>query len=149
MKKCYGFLRIAICSFFATMLFSCTGIDLGNLDDPSIYIDQSLVTPIGYAKQDAKKDDVFKEKLGRISIKELARTAKDRRSGSLGFAEAILIYYNKKSRNPLTWDKLYTHKLPHKKDMEEEPSDIPEPVDADGESSQMELFGLHDSGVSG
>ena len=63
--------------------------------------------------------------------------------------EAILIYYNKKSRNPLTWDKLYTHKLPHKKDMEEEPSDIPEPGDADGESSQMELFGLHDSGVSG
>ena len=55
MKKCYGFLRIAICSFFATMLFSCTGIDLGNLDDPSIYIDQSLVTPIGYAKQDAKQ----------------------------------------------------------------------------------------------
>lgn len=98
---------------------------------------------------DAIKDDVFKEKLGWISIKELARTAKDRRSGSLGFAEAILIYYNKKSRNPLTWDKLYTHKLPHKKDMEEEPSDIPEPGDADGESSQMELFGLHDSGVSG
>lgn len=64
---------------------------------------------------DAIKDDVFKEKLGRISIKELARTAKDRRSGSLGFAEAILIYYNKKSRNPLTWDKLYTHKLPHKR----------------------------------
>ena len=46
---------------------------------------------------DAIKDDVFKEKLGRISIKELARTAKDRRSGSLGFAEAILIYYNKKA----------------------------------------------------
>lgn len=33
--------------------------------------------------------------------------------------------------------------------MEEEPSDIPEPGDAGGESSQMELFGLHDSGVSG
>lgn len=46
---------------------------------------------------DAIKDDVFKEKLGKISIKELARTAKDRRSGSLGFAEAILIYYNKKA----------------------------------------------------
>lgn len=97
---------------------------------------------------DAIKDDIFKEKLGRISIKELARTAKDRRSGSLGFAEAILIYYNKKCRNPLTWDKLYTHKLPHKKNMEEE-SEIPEPDDTDSESSQMELFGLHESGVSG
>jgi hypothetical protein len=55
MKKRYGFFRFAIYTFFATMLFSCTGIDLGNLDDPSIYIDQSLVTPIGYAKQDAKQ----------------------------------------------------------------------------------------------
>ena len=46
MKKRFGFFRFAIYSLFATMLFSCTGIDLGNLDDPSIYIDQSLVTPL-------------------------------------------------------------------------------------------------------
>lgn len=32
--------------------------------------------------------------------------------------------------------------------MEEE-SEIPEPDDTDSESSQMELFGLHESGVSG
>lgn len=102
---------------------------------------------------DAVKDDVFKEKLGRISIKELSRTAKDRRSGSLGFAEAILIGYNKKCRNPLPWDKLYTHKLPQKKAVEEEPSDIPEQDDADrmdmdGQSSQLDLFGFQDDEVS-
>ena len=59
---------------------------------------------------DSLKDDSFKEKLSKISVKEISRTAKERRAGSLGYAEAILIYYNKKSRNPLRWEKLYTHK---------------------------------------
>lgn len=91
---------------------------------------------------DAVKDDVFKEKLGRISIKELSRTAKDRRSSSLGFAEALLIGYNKKCRNPLPWDKLYTHKLPQKKtDEPEEENDDEIP-----QSSQLDLFGLNDDG---
>jgi len=83
----------------------------------------------------------------------ISRTAKDRRSGSLGFAEAILIGYNKKCRNPLPWDKLYAHKLPQKKAMEEEPSDIPEQddtdrMDMDGQSSQLDLFGFQDDEVS-
>lgn len=60
---------------------------------------------------ESMKDNIFKAKLGQISIKELSRTARDRRSGSLGFAEAILIYYNKKAHNGLKWEKLYTHKL--------------------------------------
>ena len=90
---------------------------------------------------DAVKDDIFKEKLGRISIKELARTAKDRRSGSLGFAEALLIGYNKKCRNPLPWDKLYTHKLPQKKADEPEPE---EETDDMPQSGQLDLFGLGD-----
>ena len=59
-------------------------------------------------------DDVFKEKLSRVSVKEVSRTAKERRVGSLGYAEAILIFYNKKSRNPLKWEKLYAHKSPKK-----------------------------------
>ena len=33
-----------------------------------------------------------------LIIKELSGTAKDRRAGSLAYAEAIVIYYNKKSR---------------------------------------------------
>lgn len=28
----------------------------------------------------------------------------------MGYAEAMLIYYNKRTRNPLQWDKLYAHK---------------------------------------
>ena len=42
--------------------------------------------------------------------KELSRTAKDRRADSLGFAEAIVTYYNKRSRFELSMEKLYSHK---------------------------------------
>ena len=59
---------------------------------------------------DSLKDTLFKDRLSRISIKEVSRTAKDRRAGSLGFAEALLIFYNKKSHNPLKWETLYSHK---------------------------------------
>ena len=56
------------------------------------------------------KDVLFKERLGRISVKELARAAKDRRAGSLGYAEAIVINYNKKNHSGLAMEKLYSHK---------------------------------------
>lgn len=78
---------------------------------------------------DEIKDDIFKEKLGRLSIKEVSRTAKDRRSGSLGYAETMLIYYNKKCRNPLKWEKLYSHKSAQKRTvadfLDEEESNAP------------------------
>lgn len=45
---------------------------------------------------DRLKEDMFKDKLSRVSIKKLVRVTNKRRAGSLGFAEAILIYYNKK-----------------------------------------------------
>ena len=56
---------------------------------------------------DRLKDDVFKEKLSRKSCKEISRVAKDRRAGSLGYAEAMLIYYNKNSHNALSMSQLY------------------------------------------
>ena len=58
---------------------------------------------------DTMKDDTFKDKLSRVSLKELARTAKDRRAGSLGYSEAIVSYYNKRSRFGLSLEKLYSH----------------------------------------
>ena len=39
---------------------------------------------------DTLDDDLFKEKLGCVSIKQLTRTAKERRPGSMGYAEAIV-----------------------------------------------------------
>ena len=52
-------------------------------------------------------DEIFKEKMCRYSIKELSRTANERRAGSLGYAEAMLLMYNKKMRIPLDICKLY------------------------------------------
>ena len=60
------------------------------------------------------KDEVFKEKLGEISIKEISKTAKERRAGSLGYAEAMLIYYNKRQRTGLQWNLLYSNKSSEK-----------------------------------
>ncbi len=67
-----------------------------------------------YAFKEKINDTVFKEKLGEISIKELTKTAKERRAGSLGYAEAILIVYNKRMKNPLTWNDLYKNKAEKK-----------------------------------
>ena len=57
------------------------------------------------------KDEIFKEKLGEVSIKEISKTAKDRRAGSLGFAEAMLLLYNKEMRAALPWNELYSNKI--------------------------------------
>ena len=59
---------------------------------------------------DQIKDEVFKEKVGAFSAKEISRTGKDRRAGSLGYAEAMLLYYNKKLKNPLRIEQLYRSK---------------------------------------
>ncbi len=60
---------------------------------------------------DALDDTVFKAKLGAVSVKALTRTAKDRRSGSLGFAEAMVLEYNGRKKGSsfrLPMSKLYT-----------------------------------------
>ncbi len=56
---------------------------------------------------DVLKDDIFKEKVGTFSAKEIGRTAKERKAGSSGYAESMLIAYNKKMKVPLRWSKLY------------------------------------------
>ena len=70
------------------------------------------VAKLIYSFGDSIKDDMFKEKLGEISIKEITKTAKERRAGSLGYAEAMLIYYNKKLKGGLKWGLLYSNKPP-------------------------------------
>ena len=49
---------------------------------------------------DQLSDEIFKEKVGAISVKQLVRIAKDRHAGSMGYAEAMLIEYNGKKKNP-------------------------------------------------
>ena len=83
---------------------------------------------------DSLKDDQFKEKVGYYSSKDIGRTAKERKAGSLGYAEAMLLAYNRKTKCGLKWSRLYTSK-------NEMPDDIDEDDDAGDESEQetMEL----------
>ena len=60
--------------------------------------------------KDELDDEIFKEKVGTVSIKTLTRIAKDRRPGTMGFAEAMVLEYNgKKKFSPhrLSINKLY------------------------------------------
>lgn len=59
------------------------------------------------AFNDTLKDDLFKEKVGAFSARDISRTAKERKAGSFGYAEAMLLAYNKKMKAPLKWSKLY------------------------------------------
>lgn len=77
------------------------------------------------------RDDLFKEKVGRYSAKEIGRQAKDRRAGSLGFAEAMLMAYNYKMKHRLRWGKLYNKK--GKAAEEIDLMDMPYDGDADDE----------------
>lgn len=53
------------------------------------------------------RDDLFKEKVGRHSAKEIGRQARELKGGSMGFSLAILDAYNWKMKQGLPQSKLY------------------------------------------
>ena len=59
---------------------------------------------------DELKDDVFKEKVGECSSREIRRSARERQGGSVGYAEAMLFAYNAKTRKGLSQARLYVGK---------------------------------------
>lgn len=66
------------------------------------------------------KDDIFVDKLSSVSEKEVIRTSKERNNGALGYAETIVVYYNKKTHNGLPMQKLYMRTPKKKINFEEE-----------------------------
>lgn len=56
---------------------------------------------------DDLKDAQFVDKVGSNSAKDIHRTAKERRAGTIGYAEAMLLAYNARMKTPLRMDKLY------------------------------------------
>jgi hypothetical protein len=56
---------------------------------------------------DLIKEDVFKEHVGKIPVKILSRTAKERRPGAMGYAEAMILAYNGRGKNRLSLRVLY------------------------------------------
>ena len=67
------------------------------------------------AYEDTLKDEIFMEKLGCVSTRELIRSAKERNNGSMGYAEAMLSFYNRRMKPGLPWGKLYSAKSKGKK----------------------------------
>lgn len=81
-----------------------------------------------YAYGDALREDVFKERIGQLSVKQLTRTAKERRPGALGFSEAMVIQYNRRCKYRLSLQRLYSKNLDEY--IEEEP-EVPDEDDAE------------------
>ena len=78
--------------------------------------------------RDALDDQQFIEKLGAISVKQLMRTAKERRPGAMGFAEAMVLEYN--GRKKIGSSRLLINKLYVKEtSIEGALADIDEPYE--------------------
>lgn len=57
---------------------------------------------------DSLRDDLFAERIGAVSAREITRTAKERRAGSIGYAETMLLMYNKKTKSTLSMTRLHS-----------------------------------------
>jgi len=75
------------------------------------------------------KDDAFRDKVGSFSARDISRTARERRAGSLGFAEVMLMAYNRKSKSGLPWSKLYGRKVNDKESANENDTSAIPPID--------------------
>ena len=69
---------------------------------------------------DSLKEDVFKDHVGKQSVKSIGRTAKERRPGALGYSEAMMLAYNAKNKYRLSLRVLYGEKIPASSSDEEE-----------------------------
>ena len=68
---------------------------------------------------EALKEDVFKDHVGKLSVKSIIRTAKERRPGALGYSEAMMLAYNAKNKYRLSLRALYGEKTAALPDEEE------------------------------
>lgn len=76
-----------------------------------------------YAYGDTLREDIFKDRVGLLSVKQLTRTAKERRPGALGFSEAMVIQYNKRCKYRLSLQRLYSKNLDDYIEEEMEPAE--------------------------
>lgn len=88
---------------------------------------------------DSLRDDLFKDKVGLYSAREIGRTARERKAGSLGYAEAMLIAYNRKMKCALKWSNLYSNKNEIPDEAELEDAEENDEETSDSEQEEMEL----------
>lgn len=72
---------------------------------------------------DSLDDETFKDHVGKDSPKKLIRLARDRRPGTLGYAEAMVLSYNTKTKRCLSMKKLYWKKGDEPPEEPEEPEE--------------------------
>ena len=65
------------------------------------------VAKLVVAYGDQLNDEEFVNRLSKVSVREIIRTAKDRHAGTQGYAEAMLLQYNKRLKYPLRWNSLH------------------------------------------
>lgn len=86
-----------------------------------------------YAYGDVLREDIFKDRIGLLSVKQLTRTAKERRPGALGFSEAMVVQYNKRCKYRLSLQRLYAKNLDDYVEEEQETNDDNENEEIDDE----------------
>ena len=90
--------------------------------------------------RDRLDEDIFKDKVGGQSIKQLGRVAKERRAGSMGYAEAMILAYNgkkKSAQHRLAMNKLYAKDFTIVSDEDFGDDDFYERIEGEDE---MDLF---------
>lgn len=65
------------------------------------------IAKIIVAYGDSLREDVFKDHVGKMSVKSIIRTARERRPGALGYSEAMMLAYNAKNKYHLSLKTLY------------------------------------------
>ncbi len=85
-------------------------------------------------------EEQFKEKIGAVPLKILARNAKERRNGMMGYAEAMILIYNGKKKSPvgrLLINKLYEKEFIAILDEEDFTGDVPYEEDAETDNQYV------------
>ena len=97
----------------------CVGTWEGDIDSLGANV-LAGVAKMVVAFGDQLRDETFKEKVGFMSVRQLSRIAKERGAGSLGYAEAMLVAYNRKCKYTLRMTKLHSGKVAAEDDFVEE-----------------------------
>ena len=83
---------------------------LGTWEGDRLSLSSSILKAIAQiivAYGDSLNEELFRDHVGRISPKAISRTARDRRPGTLGYAEALILAYNGRTKRRLSLQKLY------------------------------------------
>ena len=97
----------------------CVGTWEGDIDSLGANV-LAGVAKMVVAFGDQLRDETFKERVGFMSVRQLSRIAKERGAGSLGYAEAMLVAYNRKCKYTLRMTKLHSGKVAVEDDFVEE-----------------------------